>query len=197
MTKTIANLDPKLAREAFGWDPNTISYGSGVEVPWRFDAGHVFISSPNARTSRGSIVSCPECSGRFLIPGVNDLQTTHPTIAQEAFGWNASGFSAGSGEKKSWMCAKGHVFEAKVAHRANGSNCPFCTNRKVLAGFNDLATTHPALAEQACGWDPTTVTYGSGKPRKWSCSKGHIFIATPNQRTSRPNRAVCPYVNHH
>jgi len=141
MTKTIANLDPKLAREAFGWDPNTISYGSGVEVPWRCDAGHVFISSPNARTSRGSIVSCPECSGRFLIPGVNDLQTTHPTIAQEAFGWNASGFSAGSGEKKSWMCAKGHVFEAKVAHRANGSNCPFCTNRKVLAGFNDLATT--------------------------------------------------------
>ena len=34
---------------------------------------------------------------------------------------------------------------------------------KVLTGFNDLATTHPELAMQAEGWDPTKVIAGTHK----------------------------------
>lgn len=33
---------------------------------------------------------------------------------------------------------------------------------KVLRGFNDLATTHPEIAKEADGWDPTTVRSDEG-----------------------------------
>ena len=33
---------------------------------------------------------------------------------------------------------------------------------KVLRGFSDLATTHPKIAEEADGWDPTTVRPDKG-----------------------------------
>ena len=43
-----------------------------------------------------------------------------------------------------WLCDKGHSFCAVIAHRVNkGSDCPYCTNRKVLPGFNDLETKEP------------------------------------------------------
>ena len=35
---------------------------------------------------------------------------------------------------------------------AERQRCPYCTNRKVLAGFNDLATLEPAVAKE---WHPT------------------------------------------
>jgi hypothetical protein len=63
----------------------------------------------------------------------------------------------------------------------------------VLAGYNDLATTHPELAEQAMGWDPTTVTAGSNKKRKWLCNEGHTWVAVVGSRTSRPQGGSgCP-----
>ena len=31
------------------------------------------------------------------------------------------------------------------------SGCPYCSGRKVLAGYNDLATTHPGIAAM---WHP-------------------------------------------
>ena len=34
---------------------------------------------------------------------------------------------------------------------AEGLGCPYCSGRKVLAGYNDLATTHPDIAAM---WHP-------------------------------------------
>ena len=34
---------------------------------------------------------------------------------------------------------------------AEGLGCPYCLGRKVLAGYNDLATTHPGIAAM---WHP-------------------------------------------
>jgi hypothetical protein len=42
-----------------------------------------------------------------------------------------------------------------------------------LAGFNDLATTHPELAAEAYGWDPTTRSAGSDRRLRWRCAAGH------------------------
>ena len=193
--QVIAESFPDLANEAFGWDPGQVTSGSGVNRAWECRFGHVFVSSPNARTSRGKVIECPECSGKMLIVGKNDLRTTHPTIGQEAFGWDASTVTAGVGAVKAWKCQLGHIYRAKVAHRTAGSGCPFCANRKVLPGFNDLQASHPHLAEQAYGWDPRTVTYGSGKRLKWKCTYGHIFIMTPNMRTSRYSKPLCPFSN--
>lgn len=184
---------PSLAREAFGWDPTKVTSGSGVDRPWRCVQGHVFITSPNARTSRGRVIHCPECSGKVLVVGKNDLGTTHPEIAAQAQGWDPTTITAGAGEVREWSCSLGHTYFAKVSHRSAGSGCPYCSNRKVLPGFNDLQTTHPHLAMQAFEWDPRTVTYGSGKRLKWRCSKGHIFIMTPNMRTNKYPKMNCPF----
>ena len=35
-----------------------------------------------------------------------------------------------------------------IESRFQGSGCPFCSNQIVLAGFNDLKTKDPELAEE-------------------------------------------------
>jgi hypothetical protein len=56
--------------------------------------------------------------------------------------------------------------------------------------LNDLATTHPELAKEAHGWDPTAVIAGSHKLRSWICQYGHSWKAQPNNRTS--SMSGCP-----
>ena len=40
-----------------------------------------------------------------------------------------------------------------------------------------LSVTHPDLAAQADGWDPTSFTSGSGRRVNWKCSMGHCWQA--------------------
>jgi hypothetical protein len=46
-----------------------------------------------------------------------------------------------------------------------------------------LSVTHPELAKEADGWDPSEFTFGSGKKVKWKCAKGHTYEATISNRT--------------
>ena len=39
-----------------------------------------------------------------------------------------------------WICSKGHSFKMSVDKRMQGRNCPYCSSRKLLKGFNDLQT---------------------------------------------------------
>ena len=90
----------------------------------------------------------------------------------------------------------GHSWQAAPYTRASGAGCPYCTNRRVLPGFNDLATTHPRLARE---WDcarngalmPEAVTYGSNKRVWWRCAWGHVWRAAIFSRT-RERAAGCP-----
>ena len=189
---SIAKSHPELASEAYGWDPKIITFGSNKDLPWRCLRGHIFIASPNSRTRTRNNTKCPQCSNLLLIAGQNDLLSTHPELAAESDGWDPTQVTSGMGLIRDWTCNLGHKYQAKISHRASGSMCPYCTNRRVLPGFNDLATTHPVLAAQAFGWDPTEVTYGSGKLLRWRCSIGHIFITTPNRRTNRGKVSFCP-----
>jgi hypothetical protein len=46
-----------------------------------------------------------------------------------------------SNKKAYWLCSKyKHSWDAPIFTRTKGVGCPYCANRKVLAGFNDLAT---------------------------------------------------------
>jgi hypothetical protein len=118
--------------------------------------------------------------------GENDLQTTHPEIAMEAFGWDPRKYSAGSNINLKWKCLinEKHIWNTTPNHRIRPSGCPFCGNKKVFVGENDLATTHPDLAVEAYGWDPSTITYGFAGKRKWKCRNNpkHIWDAVVNNR---------------
>ena len=179
---------PELAVQADGWDPTTLSAGSGKKVGWKCEKGHTWIAKIGHRAD-GS--NCPMCSGRTAWAGHNDLATTHPELAAQADGWDPTTLSAGSGKKVGWKCEKGHTWIAAVANRSIGTGCPTCSNKKTLAGFNDLATTHPELAAQADGWDPTTVPRGSDKKVSWICEKSHTWKTTVLSRTSGTGCPIC------
>ena len=126
-----------------------------------------------------------------LIPGENDLAALFPEIAKQANGWDPITVTAKSSKKLSWKCNKGHTWDATVAHRTNGRGCPFCANKKVWFGFNDLKTKFPEISAEAVGWDPSTVHPGSAKILRWECKKGHQWSTSPNVRTRGYGCPVC------
>lgn len=172
--------------------------GSHQVVEWRCaaDKTHTWKAYVDGRTGKG--VGCPFCSGRRAIPGRTDISTTHPEIAATlADPTQGSQVSSGSDRKLSWICEAdpSHVWSASVYNRVFCSNCPFCANRAVIAGQNDLATTHPETAAQLV--DPAqalTTTYGSGTPLLWQCSAKteHTWLAPPARRTGK-NGTGCPH----
>lgn len=186
----LTTTHPAIAFEAHGWDPETVSAGAGrKKYDWKCKNGHVYQSFVYSRTSG---VGCPVCSNLSIIKGVNDLATTHPELSIEAAGWDTTEVVAGSSQKVEWVCKRGHAFKASIANRAKkDTGCPVCSNREVLLNFNDLATTHPDLASQAFGWDPSKETSGTHKKLDWKCSKGHVWAAVVTSRVRGSNCPVC------
>ena len=168
-------------------------------VWWLCEKGHEWQASV-ANRSNGN--GCPYCSGRYAIPGVNDLATLRPDLAAE---WHPTkngsltpaDVSPGSEKKAWWLCEKGHEWQAFVFNRSRGNGCPVCTNRVVLLGYNDLGTIRPDLAAE---WHPTKngtltpaeVTPGSNKKVWWLCEKGHEWQA---KIVNRNHRNGCPICN--
>ena len=125
-----------------------------------------------------------------------NLSTTYPEIAKE---WHPTKNGAitpdmvapKSGKKAWWLGPCGHEWEAVISSRTRGVGCPYCSNYRALAGYNDLATTEPQLAQE---WNyekngslkPTDVTSGSHKIVWWKCSRGHEWERDINNRTSVP-----------
>jgi hypothetical protein len=54
-----------------------------------------------------------------------------------------------------------------------------------------ISKTHPEIAAQAHGWDPTLITSGSGKKLPWRCPVGHVYSAVVSSRTRMGTG--CPY----
>ena len=104
--------------------------------------------------------------------------------------------SLGSHKKVWWKCDKGHEWQATVRDRANGNGCPYCSNKRIIAGYNDLGTKNPKLAsewnyDKNDGLLPNAVAVSSNKKVWWKCDKGHEWQATINSRNSSGNG--CPY----
>ena len=95
-----------------------------------------------------------------------------------------------------WKCAKGHEWQATIAHRNNGTGCPICVGKKVLSGNNDLETLNPKLASE---WNyeknnelkPQDFTPNSNKKVWWKCSNGHEWQAVINNRNKGSGCPIC------
>ncbi len=188
----LATLSPELAREAYGWDPSTVTAGSHKRVQWRCKQGHLWEAAVKGRARKVQPTGCPICSGKKVLNGVNDLQSTHPELAAQAYGWDPATVTRGSHSKKAWWCEKGHPFVSTVKNRVNGFGCGVCTGQQVHPGYNDLATHYPEVAKEAYGWEPSAVTRRSTARLMWQCEKGHTWIATVLNRTP-PTSTQCPF----
>ena len=184
--QSLAKTHPEIAAEADGWDPTTLTFGSGKKVGWKCEFGHKWEVRVFSR-SRGS--ACSVCAGQKVKVGFNDLVTTHPEIAAQADGWDPTTLTFGSGKKVGWKCEFGHKWETIVRNRSKGQGCSVCAGQKVQAGFNDLASTDPALAVQADGWDPTIFAQFSHEKVWWKCELGHKWEASVAHRS---NGRGCP-----
>lgn len=196
---------PALAAE---WDdeknapltPQDVTTGSHKLIWWRCPKGHSWRAAVYSRTTLGT--GCPVCTGRQALAGENDLATLYPDIAAQ---WDEekngalhpSNVTAGSNRRVWWRCEKGHSYRAVIAQRVQrGDGCPYCANRKVLPGFNDLATAAPLVAKQ---WHetlngaltPEMVTAGSHKKAWWQCSYGHVWKAAIYSRAG-VQQCGCP-----
>lgn len=88
-----------------------------------------------------------------------------------------------------WQDEYGHEWQSTVNNRSYGTGCPYCSNTRVLAGFNDLASQRPAIAMD---WHPTLngdrrpdqVAPQSGQKAWWQCSDGHDYRMTVGNRTA-------------
>ena len=127
------------------------------------------------------------------------LLLTNPILAGE---WNyekngnlkPENVAPNSSKKVWWKCLKGHEWLANINNRSNGRNCPYCSNKKLLKGYNDLATTNPALVaewnyEKNGNLTPEDLIAGSEQKVWWSCSKGHEW------KTQIKNRQIYEYFN--
>ena len=89
----------------------------------------------------------------------------------------------GSAKKHLWKCELGHQWqEAPKKRTTRGDDCPYCSGRRVLIGFNDLTTTHPELAKELVDSDPLTISMGSAKKHLWRCELGHEWNANVKGR---------------
>ncbi|MCD5341017.1 zinc-ribbon domain-containing protein [Arthrobacter sp. AK04] len=144
-----------------------------------------------ARRSTDEEFHCSICTGQRIIPGYNSLGDVMPHLAlewdQEANG-DLTPYIIGPGYngKVAWKDKLGHHYDAYVTNRTiQGTGCRFCASKAVLAGFNDLATTHPELAAM---WDypangeltPRAVSAGNADTIiHLRCPNGHSFSRTP------------------
>lgn len=196
---------PELARQ---WDremngslgPRDVVPGSHRRVWWRCARGHRWQAVICSRTLGGT--GCPVCSGKMVIAGENDLESQYPGLASE---WCAErngelrpdGVTPSSNRRVWWRCGLGHEWIASVASRVQmRTGCPYCAGRKVLEGFNDLASRFPKLAEQWAmelngGLKPSEVTTGCSRRVWWRCSEGHVWRAAIYSRTG-PKKCGCP-----
>ncbi len=199
---SISILNPELAAEwnyekNYNLKPEFFAANSGKKVWWKCSKGHEWQA---VIMSRNKGRGCPYCSGRIAIKGENDLQTTNPLLARE---WNhernigitPSDVLPNSEKKVWWKCNNGHEWQAMVYSRNQGRGCPYCSNKDVLKGYNDLQTINPSLAnewnyEKNEGLTPRDVVSNSNKRVWWKCNNGHEWQAMV---CSRNQGRGCPY----
>lgn len=181
--------------------PTAITAGSRKKVWWRCERSHEW--EAEVFTVATGTSGCPYCAGKRAIPGENDLATMRPDLMEQwDYDRNADiapvELLPSSHDKVWWRCELGHNWQAVVFSRTkeSGSGCPYCTGKKVLAGFNDLGTLKPELANewyQPLNGDltPRDVTLGSNKKVWWRCGERHVWQAAIYSRT-RKKSAGCP-----
>ena len=95
-----------------------------------------------------------------------------------------------------WHGSCGHEWQASAKARSSGENCPICSNARIVAGINDLASLKPELLKE---WSPkntiqpTEIGVGSHKKVLWIGACGHEWSA---EIRNRVRGAGCPYWSH-
>ena len=218
--KSFKEKHPKLIEEwnynkNIGLNPDNYVEGSGKKVWWKCQkCKYEWQTTIYNRCKRNS--KCPKCSKNIIkqecikkyietmINKNGSLAEKYPDLLKE---WNyeknteinPNKITAGTHLKVWWKCKKGHEWFASVANRSTKrSGCPYCSNMKILVGYNDLLTTNPELAkewnyEKNINLTPIEIKKGYNRKVWWKCQKcGHEWQQTVRRRTELKSINTCP-----
>lgn len=175
-------------------DPSIVRAKALDKYWWECSEGHEWEATPKNRSQYGT--GCPLCK-RVKKPG-NNLSSSYPGIANQ---WHSTKnkslqlspatVGAGSKEKVWWLCDKGHEWQQDIRSRTRKQGkCPYCSNIKLLIGYNDLATTHPELVKEWSSKNTTNPYQTKNGSYWWVCSQGHEWEAEIKNRKAGRG---CPY----
>lgn len=207
----LATVRPDLAEEWHptknkGLKPSDIMPRYSKKVWWLGKCGHEWRANPDHRY-RGS--GCPICLGMKALTVENSIfEMAHDIVKDWDYDKNGDlhpkNVAWKSGKDIWWKCDNGHSYQMKPntkitinkkTKELHIADCPYCSGQRVLAGYNDLATTHPELMKE---WDfdkntiiPSEITHGSDKKVWWKCNQNHSWEATVSSRSSM--KRGCPY----
>jgi len=96
-----------------------------------------------------------------------------------------------------FVCPEGHKWEGKVRNFYLSPRCPFCSGEQILAGYNDLGTTHTELRAIWSEKNPRSIenyTYGSNETVLWKCTScnGEYSMRIAEKAIKKYG---CPYCN--
>lgn len=182
--------------------------GSEKSLHWRCENNHNWTRSVKEEIrSKG----CTKCSGKVVWLGRNDLRSQHPIVASQFaidLNLSAEGKSLapeevhmGSNANYWWRCLEfGHMWRTTVQKRTlEKTGCPYCSDRKVWPGFNDLVSRRPDLIDEIDfdrepGLNPRKLLWVSHSQVSWKCQEGHEWKAQVYARTTNGGRRPtgCP-----
>lgn len=152
-TNSLFSKKPEIASE---WNykkngsltPHDFTFKSNEKVWW--NCGTCKSEWESIIYSRSNGTGCPYCAGSKR-NSTNSLSSLNTTLSRE---WNyarngsltPNDVTCGFDKKVWWICEYGHEWESAVYSRNSGTGCPYCSNKKVLKGYNDMWTTNPKLA---------------------------------------------------
>ena len=199
----LASQRPDVARE---WHPtrngkrapSMVYVNSRAHVWWRCRKGHEWETEVAKRTVESQ--GCRECAFERsrVRAGVNSLADLRPELAEQ---WHRtlngdlrpSDIGIGNHLVVWWRCPRGHAFPRGTAVRVRKPLCPYCANKWVLPGENDIVTRHPQLIRD---WSlrnrPAVVTLPGNSRRYWFCLNGHLAFETVPNRIKTRGCPKCP-----
>ena len=154
--------------------------------------------------------SCPYCSARKTLSGYNDLRTTNPELARE---WSDNNELKSNQVRKQqstytlWICptCKGE-YRAKLSEREVGDDaCPYCSNKRILSGYNSIDVKHPDLMNQwleleniLIGASPSMIMDTSDIKVWWKCelcNEKYMMSIRNRVMKKKRNHNPCPKCN--
>lgn len=209
----LATTHPEIAKQ---WNkekngalhPSGIRFNSSKRVWWICENGHEYDMPIAKRTIRGD--NCPYCSNQRLKVGYNDFETwcienNKKHLLKE---WNykkntilPTEVTISYMKKIYWKCEQGHEWEEKIKHRLqHNDECPICSNKMLLKGYNDLKTwcTQYRKENILLEWDTEKnnvsfdeIAYFSTKQAHWKCGYEHEYIMPVKQKTFGKECPIC------
>jgi hypothetical protein len=196
-TISLATEFPEIAKETDGWNPNFISSHSRDVKQWLcIICNGSWPASVKHRTGIDK-TGCHWCRLRSKIP----LSVSHPILAAEAQGWDASKVSQYGKADREWKCSKcAHIWLNSLTNRTQYDHeCEKCGDKTKVKYLiykgqrykksnkdNRLSLFFPELIKELVDKEiGDLATYASALEVDWKCSKcSHPWNAAISTRTS-------------